>query len=122
MALDVLCDLPEAISMLAILIGGLFAFMFGGMLLMLFFGARGIEDELNERARETREIRKQAARIPRFLAVTHPAIAQIGRVDERLLSQLQQYMEAEQTLANEFVLQPSIESLYRESGRKPISH
>ena len=108
--------------MMAILIGGLFAFLFGGMLLMLFFGARGIEDELDKRAQEARAVRNQAARTPRFLVITQPAVRQIGQIDERLFSQLQQYMEAEQTLANEFVMQPSIESLYRESGGKPLSH
>ena len=33
-----------------------------------------------------------------------------------------QYLEAEQLLADEFVLQPSIESLYRESGRRLTIH
>jgi hypothetical protein len=108
--------------MLGILIGGLFTFTFGGMLLILFLGARRIEDELKVRAREVQEIRAEAARIPRFFVVTQPAGREVGRSDDALLGQLQQYLEAEQILANEFVLQPSIESLYRESGRRLTVH
>jgi len=108
--------------MLGVLIGGLFAFAFGGMLLILFLSARRIEDEVNASARETQELRKRATRIPRFFVITSRPSPQIGRVDEKLLWQLQQYVQAEQMLADEFVLQPSLESLYRESGRKPVGH
>ena len=108
--------------MLGILIGGLFTFLFGGLVLILFFGARRIEDELVQRAREAQKIRADAARIPRFFVITQPAGPAVGRVDDALLWQLQQYLTAEQTLADEFVLQPSLESLYRESGRRLIGH
>ena len=108
--------------MLGALIVGLFTFAFGGMLLILILGARRIEDELRERAREAREVRTETARIPRFFVVTRPAGPAVGRVDEALLGQLQQYLDAEQVLADEFVLQPSVESLYRESGRRLTVH
>lgn len=108
--------------MLGILIGVLFTFAFGGMLLILFLGARRIEDELTERAREARKIRADAARIPRFFVVTQPVSPAAGRVNEALLWQLQRYVEAEQILADEFVLQPSLESLHRDSGRKLTTH
>ena len=108
--------------MLGILIGGLFTFLFGGLLLMLFFGARRIEDELNEKVREAPKIRADAVRIPRFFALTQPAGSGVRRVDDALLWQLQQYVDAEQMLADEFVLQPSIESLYRGSGRRLTAH
>ena len=108
--------------MLGILIGVLFTFAFGGMLLILFLGARRIEDELKERAREVQKIRADAARIPRFFVVPQPVSPAAGRVDEALLWQLQRYVDAEQILADEFVLQPSIESLHRESGRKLTTH
>jgi len=108
--------------MLGILIGGLFTFLFGGLLLILFFGAQRIEEELAQRAREAQKIHADAAGIPRFFVVTQPAVPAVGRVDEALLLQLQQYLTAEQTLADEFVLQPSMESLYRESGRKITAH
>jgi hypothetical protein len=108
--------------MIGILIGGLFTFLFGGMVLMLFFGARRIEDEFTEKAREAQKIRADAARIPRFFVVTQPAGPAVGPMDETLLWQLQQYVDAEQVLADEFVLQPSIESLYRGSGRRLTTH
>lgn len=108
--------------MLGILIGGLFTFLFGGLVLILFFGAQRIEEELAQRAREAETIRVDAARIPRFFVVTQPALPAVGRVDEALLGQLQQYLTAEQTLADEFVLQPSMESLYRNSGTTITAH
>ena len=108
--------------MLGVLIGGLFTFLFGGMVLILVFGARRIEEEFNEREQEIQKIRADAARIPRFIVVSQPAAPRSGPLDEGLLGQVQQYLEAEQRLANEFVLQPSMESLYRDSGRRPMSH
>jgi hypothetical protein len=108
--------------MLGVLIGGLFTFLFGGMMLILLLGARRIEDEMKERAREVSEIRADAARIPRFFLVAQPAGREVGRLDEALVGRLQQYLEAEQLLADEFVLQPSLESLYRESGRRLTVH
>lgn len=108
--------------MLAILVV-LFTFAFGGMVLIVFFGARRVEEELNERARERQEIRAQVARIPRFFVVTTQSAApRVGPLDDAFLGQLQQYLDAEQTLADEFVLHPSVESLYRESGRKITTH
>ena len=41
-------------------------------------------------------------------------------VDEAILVRVQKYLEAEQTLAAEFVSKPSVEALYRESGRKVL--
>jgi hypothetical protein len=108
--------------MLGVLIGGLFTFLFGAMVLILVFGARRIEDEFNERAQEIQKIRAAAARIPRFIVVSPPPSPRSGPLDERLFWQVQQYLEAEQLLADEFVLRPSMEALYRESGRRPVSH
>jgi len=104
--------------MLAVLIGGLFTFLFGGMMLILFFGARGIEEEFDARAREIQKVRADAARTPRFIVVSQPTGPRSDRLDEAFLCQVQQYLEAEQLLADEFVLQPSMERLYRESGRR----
>lgn len=108
--------------MLGILIGGLFTFAFGGMLLIVVLGARRVEDELKERAKEVHDICADAARIPRFFLANQPADHAVARPDEALIGQLQQYLEAEQHFADEFVLQPSIESLYRESGRRLTVH
>jgi hypothetical protein len=109
-------------AMVGILIGGLFTFLFGALGLILVFGARRIEDEFNEREQEIQKIRAEAARIPRFIVISPPAGARSGPLDEALFWQVQQYLEAEQLLADEFVLRPSMESLYRESGRRPASH
>ena len=108
--------------MLAMLLCGLFTFLFGGMLLILVLGARRIEDEFKEREREAWKLREQAARIPRFLVVTHPTGPQVGPPDEAFVGHVQQYVEAEQVLADEFVLQPSIEALYRGSGKRLGGH
>ena len=108
--------------MLSILIGGLFTFAFGGMLLIVLLGARGVEEELKARARQENDLCTAAARIPAFFFANQPAGSELGRRDEALIGRLQQYLEAEQLLADEFVLQPSIESLYRESGRRLTVH
>lgn len=108
--------------MLGILIGVLFALLFGGLVLIVFLGARRIEDELGERKMEAGRIRAKAARIPRFLVVNPVTTSRAGRPDEALVWQLQQYLETEQVFADEFVLHPSLESLYRESGKRIMGH
>jgi hypothetical protein len=108
--------------MVGVLLGGLFIFTLGGTLLILLLGARRFENGRGERVRETQEIGAEAARIPRFFAVTPPADLQIEQVDETLLGQLQEYLDVEQGLAEEFVREPTIESLYRESGRRLTGH
>lgn len=107
--------------MLGILVGVLFTFLFGGMLLIVVLGASGIQDELEKRTHLEPDARARAAAIPRFFVLTQPGEVREGHLDEALVGQLQQYLEAEQTLAAEFVSQPSMESLYRESG-KPLLH
>ncbi len=97
-------------------------FAFGGMLLIVFLGARRIEDEFAEKTRVEEAIRAKAAWIPRFFVVTPPTAPRVGPLDDAFLGQLQQYLDAEQTLADEFVLQPSVENLYRDSGRKLTAH
>jgi hypothetical protein len=108
--------------MLGILIGGLFTFAFGGMLLIVVLGARQVEDELKKRARVENDIRAAASRIPGFFLANQPLPPEGGRLDEALLGRVQQYLDAELLLADEFVLQPSIESLYRESDRRLTVH
>ena len=108
--------------MIGVLIGGLVTFLFGGMLLILIFGAQRIEAEREAAQREARKPRIDTARIPRFFVVNQPVAPRPGVVDEAFASHVRQYLEAEQLLADEFVLRPSMESLYRESGRRPVSH
>ena len=110
--------------MLAILIACLSIFLFGGMLLALVLGALRIESEREEeRAAAARETHRQAAAVPRFFFVAPPTQPRpILQPDDALLLRLQRYLEAEQMLANEFVLQPSIERLYRESDHRLRGH
>ena len=96
--------------MLGILTGGLLTFAFGGALLILFLGARRIEDGLNERDREASEL----PGAPRFLR----AALGRGASEEALLSELRVYLEEEQIAADEFVWEPSMERLYRQSGEQ----
>ena len=108
--------------MLGILIAGLFMFLFGGMLLILIFGAQQVEAQLKEKECEAARLRAEGARIPRFFVVHQPPAPRPAAGDEALAFQVQQYLEAEQMLADEFVLHPSIESLYRGSGTRLTSH
>jgi hypothetical protein len=108
--------------MLELMIVLLFAFGFGGMLLIVVFGARGIEEQLEARARADRDIRTEVARMSRFLVTNRIARPPVGRMDEAMLSRVRQYLEAEQMVADEFVLQPSVESLYRDSGTRLTVH
>lgn len=107
--------------MLGLLLGVLLTFMFGGLVLIVVLGASGVQEELEKRAHQEPDARTRAAAIPRFFVVTQPGEVREGHLDEALVGQLQQYLDDEQTLAAEFVSQPSLESLYRESG-KPVLH
>jgi hypothetical protein len=108
--------------MIGILIGGLVTFLFGGLLLILIFGAQQIEADREAARREARKARLDAARIPRFFVVNQPVAPRPAVVDEAFASHVRAYLEAEQMLADEFVLQPSIESLYRGSATRLTSH
>ncbi len=101
--------------MLAMLIV-LFTFGFGGMLLIIFLGARRIEGEFEEKARAAERLRAQAASVPRFFVIAQPA-PRTNSLDEALVGELQRYVSTEQMLADEFVSEPSVERLYRGSGR-----
>jgi len=108
--------------MIGILLGGLVTFLFGGMLLILILGARGIEAEREAARREARKARVDAARIPRFFAVSQPVQPQAIGNHDAFAAQLEQYLKAEQMLADQFVSQPSMENLYREADSRLISH
>jgi len=107
--------------MVGVLIGGLFTFLFGGLLLIVLFGAQEIEAELKAKEREARKVRAVGAHVPRFF-VTQPAGDQAGKIDEAFASRVQHYLDTEQILADEFVSQPSIENLYRESATRLTWH
>lgn len=108
--------------MIGVLIGGLFTFLFGGVLLIVLFGAQEIEADLKAKEREARKVRAAGAHVPRFFVISQPAGSQAGKIDEAFASQVQHYLETEQVLADEFVSQPSMENLYRESGSRLTWH
>jgi len=108
--------------MMAVLICGLGTFLFGGMLLILIFGAQGIEAEREATRREARKARPQLARIPRSFVVSQPARPQGEKSHDAFAAQLEQYLEAEQMLADQFVSEPSLESLYREAETRLTCH
>jgi hypothetical protein len=109
--------------MLGVLLGFLFAFLFGAMLLMLALGARNIEQEWEKREQEVhRQVAEERGAV-RFFAPAWPSIPQTERQpDEALLLRVAKYLETEQSLAEAFVSQPSIENLYRDSSRKLLGH
>ena len=106
--------------MIEVLIAGLFIVAFGGMILILVLGAQEVEGEVKVRETEARGAPAEFSRLPDLL-VTPPARPRVSEPND-VLQQLQQYLDAEQTFADEFVAQPSIESLYRETERKLSPH
>ena len=114
--------------MLGALLGMLFAFLFGGMVLMLVLGGRAIEEERKREEREARPRLMEDSRLARFFA---PALSVAPQTEldealllriEALLLRVEKYLETEQSLADAFVSQPSIENLYRESGMRLSVH
>jgi hypothetical protein len=93
------------------------AFLVGGTLLILLFGAQ-IED-LGERDEQTGAA---AGAVPRArrLAFARPSASASGEPEDAWFSEVQAYLEAEQMVADEFVLQPSMERLYREPGERAV--
>lgn len=100
----------------------LFVFCFGGLMLIIFLAATKIEETVVEMERDTTRLGADAAGIPRFFAVTHASGADAGKVDEEFVGRLREYVESEQSLADAFVSQPSIESLYRETAPRVTVH
>jgi hypothetical protein len=108
--------------MIGVLICGLATFLFGGMLLILIFGAQSREAEREAARRDARQARLHLARIPRFFVVNQPARPQGEKPHDAFAAQLEQYLEAEQVLADQFVSEPSLESLYRDSDTRLTWH
>jgi len=108
--------------MIGVLIGGLVTFLLGGMLLILIFGAQGIEADREAARREDRKARIDAARLPRFFVVSQAVKPEAKDSHEAFAAQLEHYLEAEQVLADQFVSQPSLESLYCKSDTRLTWH
>lgn len=95
-------------------------FLFGAGMLVLLLGYRGIEEQrARDEQRQAEQL--QAARdkaAPRFFVV-QPAteLPSTGPVlNDALLASLESYVRSEQALAAQFVDEPSIDSLYRQSA------
>lgn len=96
------------------------AFLFGASVLALVMGYIGTEErraqEKREQAVQDQLAAQAMAMIPRFFArpdATHPATAGVT-LDDRLLADLESFVQAEQTLVTQFVSEPSVENLYRQ--------
>jgi len=108
--------------MIAGLLVVLLVFAMGGLLFIVFLSAQGIEERRMEDERRAQQSVRPARHVPQFLVITQPAAPDIGGLNEAFLQQFREYVDAEQTLASEFVLHPSMETLYRESGRRLAGH
>lgn len=106
----------------AIMVGVLFTVLFGGLLLAVVLGYRNVE--------ENRALRQEEEELWRFgldgtptarlrARLVSPETASGPATDQdAMVRRVQNYIESEQSLADQFVSQPSVESLYRDSGKK----
>lgn len=106
----------------AIVVGALFTVLFGGLLLAVYLGFRSVEEQRTVRKEEEQAWRfgltgSGATRLGERL-VTAASESAVKPDEEAMVRRVQNYIESEQTLADQFVSHPSVESLYRESGRK----
>lgn len=102
-------------------------FLFGAMMLGLFLGFRSTEES---RAREQQEREAQEvlaahamAAMPRFFATLdakQPGSSPRVVFDDALLADVESYVRAEQTLVKQFVNDPSVDALYRQTSSSPI--
>ncbi len=101
-----------------ILLAGFLVFLFGSMMMILFFGYRGIEEDRAKRALDGIEGWPDEMYVSRFLAKNPRTEA--DRVHEArreaVRLRVQTHLDAEQRAVDEFVSQPSVEALYRKSG------
>ncbi len=108
----------EVIPVLPLLVV-LCIFAWGGMLLILCLGAQAIDAEHAKRRRESDEIGALAAGIPRFFFKIGPAPTPGATpLDDAFVSEVRKYVAAEQILAAQFVSEPSVASLYRQSDTR----
>lgn len=94
--------------------------LFGAVFLILALGFRSIEQERAAReADETAESDKLIP-IPRFFARAGRgrAASPAEPVEDAVLHRVQRYLRDEQALADEFVSEPTVERLYRRTGKE----
>jgi len=96
-------------------------FLFGAGMLILLLGYRGIEEQrARDEQRQAEQLQAARDRVPapRFFVV-QPAteLPSTGPLlNDALLASLESYVRSEQALAAQFVDEPSIDSLYRQSA------
>jgi len=103
-------------------------FLIGGGMLVLLLGYRSIEEQRarEEEQREAQELRavRDMAAMPRFFAgpTVTDSLSAGPVLDDALLADLESYVRAEQVLAAQFVNEPSVDSLYRQSRPSAFLH
>ncbi len=94
-------------------------FAWGGMLLILCLGAQAIDAERGNQRRESDEINGLVTRIPRFFfKVGQPPTPGATPLDDAFVSEVRKYVAAEQIRAAQFVSEPSVANLYRQSDTR----
>lgn len=91
---------------------------FGGILMILAFGYRSIEAE-RARKGEGATTTPDLAQVPRFFAhlESNETAAPREAIDESAVRRFEEYIRNEQSLAADFVSEPTVERLYRGSVR-----
>lgn len=94
-----------------IFLGVFFTFLFAGTVLILTFGYQAVEEERAKTGKASTEAPAPRVRSSRFFGPVRPA--EPATPDEAMLMRVQRYLDAEQAIAEQFVSEPSVESLYR---------
>ncbi|MBI4584128.1 MAG: hypothetical protein HY717_08905 [Planctomycetes bacterium] len=97
-------------------------FTVGATLFIMLVANEGIKAAQDKEAEERKYADRELARMPRFFSRLPPVdrAQQRIRVDDQTLARFEQYLKAEQELAEEFVSEPSLASLYRD-WEKPLT-
>lgn len=91
----------------------------GGMLLILILGAQSIEiQDFEQRTRQRAHSSAPGGCTPQWVKVGQPPAASASRFDDAFVLEVRKYVATEQTLADEFISQPSVASLYRDADTR----
>ena len=95
-------------------------FVFGAMMLALVMGYISTEGKRaqEERDRETQVLTAadRIAAMPRFFPNLNAGPAPDSIFDHGLSAELENYIRSEKAMVNQFVSEPSMDSLYRQAG------
>ena len=94
-------------------------FVLGAALFVLLLVSRGIQAARSAEMPVEAQPDREVAQVPRFFARPggSPRISPRPTVDDLAVLRFEQYLQTERALAEEFVSQPSLASLYRDSER-----